>query len=289
LKNKLTGIFRTKNFRIDGLREFRVGRFEDRKFDNAAIASHNPTMLGLALGVAAAGAISAGYQSMAPTGRWFGRAFSGTRPPSRQIALTFDDGPNDPHTLHLLDTLSRHDVRATFFMIGRYVKQRGDLAAEVARRKHIIGNHTFTHPFLTLQSARQIRDELSQCQAALTESVGMHSNLFRPPWGARRPAVFRIARELGLTPVMWNVTGFDWDAPSSEYIESKVSRRIRGGDVVLLHDGGHREFGADRSRTIQAVDRLIARYKSDGFEFVTLPQLMGAAIHAQSPGARVSS
>src|SRR5258707_8786220 len=125
-------------------------------------------MVGFAIGTAAAlGMATAGYQSMAPTGQWFGKNFCGGNSGSKQIALTFDDGPNDPHTLHLLDVLARHNVRATFFMIGRYVRQRPDIAAEVAKRGHIVGNHTFTHPLLTFQSMPRIREEISQCRAAL--------------------------------------------------------------------------------------------------------------------------
>jgi peptidoglycan/xylan/chitin deacetylase (PgdA/CDA1 family) len=231
-------------------------------------------MFGLTIGAAVAvGAGASIYQSMAPTGQWFGKNFSGGNAGSKQIALTFDDGPNDPHTLHLLDALTRHNVRATFFMIGRYVRQRPDIAAEVARRGNIIGNHTFTHPLLTVQSTSRIREEITQCRAALTDAVGEHSNLFRPPWGGRRSGVFNLARQLGLEPVMWNVTGYDWSAPSADYIEQKVTRRIRGGAVVLLHDGGHAGFGADRSKTVQVVDRIITRYKAEGYEFVTIPQM----------------
>lgn len=230
-------------------------------------------MLLPALGVAVATAVAAGYQSMAPTGQWFGRAFHSLPRGTKQIALTFDDGPNDPHTLHLLDVLSRHKVLATFFMVGRYVRQRPDIALEVSKRCHVIGNHTFTHPYLTFESLSSVRQELLQTREAITSAVGEHSNLFRPPWGARRPGVFRLARELGLEPIMWSVTGYDWNAPPAEYIEKRVSTRIRGGDVVLLHDGGHKGLGADRSNTVKAVDALITRYKAEGCEFVTIPEM----------------
>ncbi len=73
---------------------------------------------------------------------------------------------------------------------------------------------------------------------------------------------------------MWNVTGYDWNAPSADYIEKRVAGKIRGGNVVLLHDGGHAAFGADRSKTVEAVDRVIARYQSEGFEFVSIPEMM---------------
>jgi peptidoglycan/xylan/chitin deacetylase (PgdA/CDA1 family) len=230
-----------------------------------------------ALGAIAAvgcAAVSAGYQSMAPTGQWYGRTFTGLARGSRKIALTYDDGPNDPCTFHLLEVLAKHDVSATFFMIGRYAKQRPDIAREVVKAGHIVGNHTFTHPVLSLKSDAEIRQELSDCTHALQDAVGQHPTLFRPPFGARRPAVLRIARELGLLPVMWNVTGYDWSAPPAATIEQKCARQIRGGDVVLLHDGGHKQMGADRLQTVLATDRLLTRYKSEAYEFVTIPQML---------------
>ena len=187
---------------------------------------------------------------MAPTGQWYGRTFTGLPRGTKQIALTYDDGPNDPHTLRLLEVLARHEVRATFFLIGRYVRERPEIAREVAKAGHVIGNHTFTHPLLTFQSAAAIRRELADCQAAIQDAVGEQCNLFRPPFGGRRPAVLRIARELGLESVMWNVTGYDWNAPPAAVIEQKVAKQIRGGDVILLHDGGHKQMGADRSQTV---------------------------------------
>ena len=194
---------------------------------------------------AATCAVVAGYQSMAPAGQWYGRTFTRLGPGIKQLALTYDDGPNDPHTLHLLEVLARHNVAATFFHVGRYVRQRPDIVRELVQAGHAIGNHTFTHPLLTLKSASNVRKELSDCHSALQDTIGEHSNLFRPPFGGRRPAVLRIARELGLEPIMWSVTGYDWTAPPAAQIEQKVSRQIRGGDVILLHDGGHKQMGAD--------------------------------------------
>ncbi|HXX00697.1 MAG TPA: polysaccharide deacetylase family protein [Candidatus Acidoferrales bacterium] len=233
-------------------------------------------MLGALLaGTTAVAAVAAGYQSMSPTGQWYGRTFIGLAPGTKQLALTYDDGPNDPHTLRLLELLARHNVRATFFLIGRYVQQCPEIAREIAKAGHVIGNHTFTHPLLTLNSNAEIRRQLLDGQSALHDAIGEHSNLFRPPFGGRRPAVLRIARELGLEPVMWNVTGYDWNAPPAAVIERKVARQIRGGDVILLHDGGHKQMGADRSQTVLASEHMIARYKASGYEFVTIPEMMG--------------
>jgi peptidoglycan/xylan/chitin deacetylase (PgdA/CDA1 family) len=226
------------------------------------------------IGAAALAAVTAGYQSMAPEGQWYGRTFTGLGAGSKKLALTYDDGPNDPHTPRLLEVLAKHGVKATFFMIGAHARQRPDVARAVASAGHVVGNHTFSHPMLTLRGAAEVRQELMDCRAALVDAVGEHSNLFRPPFGGRRPAVLRIAREAGLEPVMWNVTGYDWNAPRVEVIERKVVRQLRGGDVILLHDGGHRGMGADRSQTVLATDRLIERYKGLGYEFVTVTEMM---------------
>jgi len=235
-----------------------------------------------ALTVAAA-AVAAGYHSMALRSQWFGRAFCSLPKGTKQIGLTFDDGPNDPDTCRLLDVLSKHNVPATFFMIGRYVRQRPDIALQVKDRGHVVANHTFTHPYLSLEPLGKVATELEQCRDALTCAVGEHSNLFRPPWGARRPGVLRTARRLGLEPIMWSVTGFDWKAPSAEYIEKKVTRQVRGGDVILLHDGGHRAFGTDRSCTVRAVEALLQLYKAEGYEFVTIPSMMSRLQPPSSP------
>ncbi len=230
-----------------------------------------PALIGL---TAAAAATAAGYQTMSPTGQWYGRTFAGGNQGSKQVALTYDDGPNDPHTLRLLEVLAKHNVRATFFMIGRYVRQRPEIARAVAQAGHVIGNHTFTHPLLIFKSEAQTRTEMVDCRSALQDTIGEHSNLFRPPWGGRRPATLRIARKLGLQTVMWNVTGYDWNAPPAAAIENKVARQIRGGDLILLHDGSHRAMGADRAQTVMATDNLIGRFRDGESEFVTVKEML---------------
>ena len=232
-------------------------------------------MLGIALSVAAAAAASAaGYQTMAPRGQWYGRTFTGSEGKTKKIALTYDDGPNDPYTPRLMDVLAKHNVRATFFLIGRFVSRRPNIIRELVKTGHIAGNHTYTHPSLIFETSLQIRTQLVSCRQAIEDVVGEHSNLFRPPYGGRRPAVFRIARELGLEPVMWNAIGYDWLDTTPQRIAQSVAKSIRGGDVVVLHDGSHRHLGTDRSKTVAATDLLISRYKAEGYEFVTIPEMM---------------
>ena len=235
--------------------------------------------------LAAAGLIS--YGAVSPRSQLFGRTFVASSAASRQLALTFDDGPNDPHTLRLLEVLAKHEVKATFFMIGRFVRERPEIARAVTQAGHVIGNHTYTHPNLFFASGSQLARELDDCEKALADAVGEHSRLFRPPFGLRRPGTLRAVAGRGLTTVMWSVTGFDWRLPTAEAIEQRVARGLRGGDVILLHDGGHRHMGVDRAPTVAATERLVTRYKGEGYSFVTIPEMManrGAAETRSSSG-----
>ncbi len=226
----------------------------------------------------AAAASYAGYATMAPASQLYGRTVTHGNDP-RQMALTFDDGPNDPHTMHLLDVLARHNAKATFFLIGKYVRQRPEIARAVLAAGHEIGNHTYSHPNLVLVSARRLRQELDDCRKALEDALGTKTTLFRPPFGGRRPNVLRTARGLGLSPIMWSVTGYDWNAKTPDAIVEKVARQVESrrkpqAEVILLHDGGHLAFGADRGHTVEATRRLLERYA--GKEFVSISGLRSA-------------
>lgn len=231
-------------------------------------------MLGLLATAGLAALAAAGYNTMAPRSQLFGRTFIGGGSGSRQLALTFDDGPNDPWTPRLLEVLNRHQVRATFFLIGRYVAQCPHIAQQIATAGHVIGNHTWDHPNLIFVTPREVESQIKRCAQVLDHTVGPHSNLFRPPFGGRTPQALRAVRRCGLLPVLWSISGRDWEAGSAAHIENKILRTLDGGDVILLHDGGHRQLGVDRGFTVSAVDTLIARCRGQGFQFVTVPEMM---------------
>jgi peptidoglycan-N-acetylglucosamine deacetylase len=231
-------------------------------------------MAGLVIGGAIAAAFTAGWASMWPTNQLYGRTFTGLARGSRQIAFTFDDGPNDPYTLRLLDVLARHQVHATFFMIGAQVAKRPDIARAVVAAGHEIGNHTQTHPNLIFCSPVEVRRQIGDCSRATEDAIGRAVPYFRPPYGGRRPDVLRAAREAGLSTIMWRASSNDWKLPSAEAIEQRVLRQIGGGEIVLMHDGAPEGQNADRSRTIAAVERLIGRLRADGREFVSVGEML---------------
>jgi len=231
-------------------------------------------LLPLAAGVGAA--VFAGLNTMWPTSQLYGRTFIGEGRGSKRLALTYDDGPNDPYTLRLLDVLARHDVKATFFMIGRHVKARPDIVRAVHDHGHAIGNHTYTHPNLIFCGGRQTQLEIGSCAVVLQETIGPSPRIFRPPYGGRHPVTLTAIRQMAYTAVMWSVSSYDWSAKSSQEITDRVTKRIRGGDVILMHDGGQAGLGVDRGYTVDATDEIIRRCKDEGYEFVTVPQMIGA-------------
>ncbi len=226
-------------------------------------------------GMAVAGLASwAGYHTMSPTSQLYGRTFIGLGPGSRLLALTYDDGPNDPYTWRMLEVLERHQVKATFFLIGQYVQQKPEIARAVVAAGHAIGSHTWSHPNLIFQQVTELRRQLVQTRQAILDATGVETKIFRPPFGGRRPATLRTVRAFGLQTVMWNVTCCDWKAKPADEIVAHAERQIRSGDVILLHDGSHVRMGVDRSRSVEASDRILSRYRGEGYEFVTIPEMM---------------
>lgn len=241
-------------------------------------------MIGKVLSTTLAAAGYLAYHVYSPSSQLFGTALSRC-PDPRDLALTYDDGPNDVHTERLLDILRRHEIKATFFLIGRFVKARPQIARSIVAAGHLVGNHTVNHPNLLFQSRSNVVRELSDCSQMIADATGVVPKFFRPPFGTRRPAVLSAARELGLEPIMWDVTCFDWRRTTTDTIEHHARKRIdrirTHGHIILFHDGGHTGLGADRSRSVEATERLIMRYK-DTYRFRRVDEISVRAAQAQS-------
>jgi peptidoglycan/xylan/chitin deacetylase (PgdA/CDA1 family) len=226
------------------------------------------------IGGAAIAAVAVGgtlaCAALSPESQIFGRTLVAPARPD-EIALTYDDGPNPAVTPQLLEMLAKHGVRATFFLIGGFVQKCPALVREIAAAGHVVGNHTMTHPWLAWQSAAKIREELHGASAAIEDVLGEPVRYFRAPHGARRPAVLKLAREMGMTPVQWNVICGDWKPIGPERILNRAVRgversRWRGFAAnVVLHDGGQAGLGAPRIDTVRATDSLLQRYRQAKF------------------------
>lgn len=238
-----------------------------------------------ALGVGSAGvALAAGtyaYGLLHSQSQMFGPTLRATAS-AKQFALTFDDGPNPAATPRLLDLLDRHKVRATFFLIGNYVRAHAELARETAARGHQVGNHTQNHPNLFWVGRGRVRRELENCQTVITDVVGEAPRWMRPPFGARSPFLDGIIRQMNFRGVaMWTQIPGDWDPqpperliarmrPIAENIARRGEGKKKGGDILVLHDGDHRVANADRDHTLKALEYWLPRWRDAGLEFVTI-------------------
>jgi peptidoglycan-N-acetylglucosamine deacetylase len=239
------------------------------------------------LAAACAGWIA--YSAVYPRAQFFGETLCRTNSP-RKLAITFDDGPNPAITPKLLDLLAKHDARATFFVVGKYVLECPDLLRETAARGHLIANHTHTHPNLFWHSAATIRAELRQCQDAIASALGVQTKWFRPPYGFRNPWVVKTALQLGMKTVMWTLIPGDWKPrpldrliknmqPIEDHTNQLPLEGRASGDVLCLHDGGHLALNADRTLTLKALQHWLPRWRDAGLEFVTIEE----AVRAPAP------
>ena len=196
-------------------------------------------------------------------------------PGSRLLALTYDDGPNDPYTWRMMEVLERHGVKATFFLIGQFVQQKPEIARALVAAGHAIGSHTWSHPNLIFASGdRGAPPACSRPGRPSSTPPAWRPKIFRPPFGGRRPATLRIGASLRAADRDVERHLLRLESESAEEIVAHAERQIRGGDVILLHDGSHVRMGVDRSRSVEASDRILSRYRGEGFEFVTIPEMM---------------
>jgi peptidoglycan-N-acetylglucosamine deacetylase len=204
----------------------------------------------------------------------FGRIFWKGAPGLNRVALTFDDGPNEPFTSKIIDTLKQFGVRATFFVIGNNCERFPDAVKRLAEAGHEIGNHTWTHEVLPLKFPSTIREEVTRTSAIIEKCTGKRPTLFRAPHGWRNPWVDRIARESGCTPVAWTLGVWDTDRPGAEVITRRTLDGVSDGCVLLLHDGRGIEQSADSSQVLQALSTILEELRKRGFQFVTLSEMM---------------
>jgi len=182
----------------------------------------------------------------------------------KMVALTFDDGPNG-NTDTLLDILKEEDVTATFFVVGRMVEKYPQLLEEIFNRGHEISNHTYSHPNLTMLSAREVIYELDKTRGLVREVIGKDPHFFRPPGGRYNQRILKIAEAAGYTMVMWDINTDDLIS-TPEKIYREIVNYAEDGDIVLLHNG--------TTSTIEIIGKVIDELRKKGFGFVTVSEIL---------------
>jgi len=194
-------------------------------------------------------------------------------PTEKKIALTFDDGPNDPYTSEVLKVLQDNHVRATFFLLGKNVEANPQAARDIVAAGHAIGNHSYDHHNLVMRTNGEVREEILKTEKAIESATGQKTDLFRPPYGEKDALTLRQTRKLGYVMIEWSVSAEDWRRPGPEKIVSNVVREVQNGAIILMHDGDKTRRG-DRSQTVAALPQIIAQLRQKGYEFVTIPELL---------------
>ncbi|MFJ9408023.1 polysaccharide deacetylase family protein [Streptomyces sp. NPDC101393] len=179
---------------------------------------------------------------------------------TREIALTFDDGPDPRYTPEVLRVLRRHRVQATFFVVGECAVEFPDLLHTIAGEGHVVANHSWTHPQLTKLAPGRVRSELGRTSSLVEDTLGAAPTLARAPYGDWDQDSLRICNKLGMSPVGWSVDSQDWTCPGAERIASTIMDETAPGAIVLSHDGG----GA-RTQTVEALEWYLPRLLDRGY------------------------
>lgn len=185
----------------------------------------------------------------------------------KEIALTFDDGPNPPYTNQILNILKKENIKATFFVCGANVKRHPELVTQIVKNGHLIGNHTYYHKRLETISGLNYQ-EIIDMQKLIDGLTDQKQKLFRPPYGYMP---FWLKNKLvrnGFKIIDYNDSGHDWEKNiTSGQITQNIINNASDGQLILLHDGHNIEKSADRSKTVTALPKIIKALKNQGFKF----------------------
>ncbi len=185
------------------------------------------------------------------------------------VALTFDDGPKPGQTEAILDLLKRHEVKASFFMVGQNIERNRELAARVLAEGHEAGNHSYSHHRLIFKSPSYIREEIDKTDALLRE-LGVQGEIyFRAPHGKKLVVLPWVLKQEGRKHITFDAVSLDDQTQDVEVMTSRVMEAVKPGSIILFHDGGR-----DKPGTLQAVDLVIGKLRARGYRFVTVSELL---------------
>lgn len=231
-------------------------------------------------------AVACGYwTAMSPYSQLLGtfpfRASTGVGPPGKTVALTFDDGPNEPFTSQIAAYLDHRDIKATFFQVGQCVQRHPETSRRLLGSGHVIGNHSYAHRFGSCWTESDITDEVRLSQRVFHETIGREPALYRPPWLARTPATFRVLEDEGLRAVSGEFCHpLEPFQPSPQRIARRAVAKVRPGGIAIFHDG-YDAKGADRTSTVEAVKIVVDTLIRDGYSFSTVADLLRMPAYAR--------
>jgi peptidoglycan/xylan/chitin deacetylase (PgdA/CDA1 family) len=241
----------------------------------------------------ALGAVLADHAVLAAVGLWprsrlLGPNWTHLPAPSaaaRAVAITIDDGPDPQVTPRVLDLLEEHGAHATFFCIGERIERHPQLARAIVARHHEIGNHSQRHAgYFSLLGPRGLALEIGRAQQAIGDTTGEVAHFFRAPAGLRNPFLEPVLARANLRLVSWTRRGFDTVTTSAERVLARLTHRLGGGDILLLHDG-HAARTRDGTPVILAVlPRLLAALSAAQLTPVTLRRALAPAAIRSAAG-----
>ncbi len=200
------------------------------------------------------------------------------------VALTFDDGPNEPYTSQIADLLDERGIQATFFQVGKCVEHFPDVTRRLASAGHVIGDHSYSHEFRTCVGRRSLHTEHRQAEEVFLQVLGRRPALYRPPWLLRTPALLHILRERDVQPVSGVFCHpLEVLQPDPHRIAEAALAKARPGCILIFHDG-YDAKGADRSNTVEGVKIVIHRLSSAGYRFTTVDRLLGVPAYTSRSG-----
>jgi peptidoglycan/xylan/chitin deacetylase (PgdA/CDA1 family) len=216
------------------------------------------------------------YGYFIPSSPVFGKVYYKGDDHSKVVALTFDDGPNEPYTSEVLDILDEYNIKATFFCVGENVELYPDTAKRMVAEGHVLGNHSQTHNAnhaLTEYGAK----DLILAEKAISDTVGVKPHLYRPPHGKKSPWELDAVEDQGMIEVVWSVSTGELNTHSFEKVADRLVDETHPGEIMLLHDGygtSHNCPQADKSLTVEALPLIIEKLQAEGYTFVTVPELL---------------
>jgi len=220
-----------------------------------------------ALALAAAAAVGLREVVNSSTFQLFGDYVARVDTNERVVALTFDDGPDPWHTPRVLAVLDQHHVKATFFMMGRNVERYPEVAREVLRRGHEIGNHSYSHPKLILMSPSRVRDEIERTDTLL-RGIGVTGEIhFRPPHASKFIVLPYVLMQMRKLSVLGDVDPKEWKQRPAAVMTESILHQVRPGSIIGLHD----PMGAETLRTLQNILPALA---AEGYRFETVSALV---------------